>query len=250
MKRKGSEPDVKTGNRKGLLLLVILAAAMVLAAGIYVSDYYPAGPVALAALQSDETLTVEEHDGAVVFRPAEPLAGLIFYPGGKVEHTAYAPLLRQLAGNGVLCVLPEMPLRLAVLDADAAEGIPEWFPEVEDWYLGGHSLGGAMAAGYAADHAEDYEGLILLASYSTKDLSATELRVLSLYGSEDGVLDRENYAKYRNNLPENTAEQVIDGGCHACFGSYGPQAGDGTPAITEEQQIRIAAEAVLALIEN
>ena len=239
---------MKTGKRRGLLLLVILAA--VLAVGVYVNDYYPAGPGALAALESDETVTVERNDDAVVFRPAEPQAGLIFYPGGKVEHTAYAPLLRQLAERGVLCVLPEMPLRLAVLDADAAADIPEQFPQVEDWYLGGHSLGGAMAAGYAADHAEHYEGLLLLAAYSTKDLSDTELRVLSLYGSEDGVLDWENYEKYRSNLPADAVEQVIDGGCHACFGSYGPQKGDGVPTITEEQQLRITAEAILTLMEN
>ena len=240
---------MKTRERRVLLLLALLAA-VVLAVGIYVNDYYPAALAALAALESDEAVTVETTEGAVVFHPTDPQAGLIFYPGGKVEHTAYALLLRYLAEQGILCVLPEMPLRLAVLDADAAAGIPEQFPQVENWYLGGHSLGGAMAAGYAAEHAEAYEGLILLASYSTKDLSGTQLRVLSLYGSEDGVLDRENYEKYRNNLPADAVEQVIDGGCHACFGSYGPQAGDGTPAITEEQQIRIAAEAMLALMEK
>lgn len=249
-KKKEVNSALNVKKRRVRLLLAALAAAAALAVGVYVNDYYHAGPDALTALESDAAVTVEELDRKVVFRPAEPWAGLVFYPGGKVEHTAYAPLLRQLAEAGVLCVLPEMPLRLAVLDADAADGIPEQFPEVEDWYLGGHSLGGAMAAGYAADHGTDYEGLVLLAAYAAKDLSGTGLRVLSLYGSEDGVLDLGKYAESRDNLPADTVEQVIDGGCHACFGCYGPQAGDGTPTITEEQQIRIAAEAVLALMQN
>ena len=235
-------------KRRWLFLLPVLA--LLLAAGLYVNDYYHADAGALAAMESDMAVTVEQAGGTVVFRPEEPWAGLVFYPGGKVEHTAYAPLLRQLAEAGVLCVLPEMPLRLAVLDMDAAEGVLEQFPEVEDWYLGGHSLGGAMAAAYAAEQAGDYEGLILLAAYATKDLSASELRVLSLYGSEDGVLDLEKYETYRSNLPADMMEQIIDGGSHACFGSYGPQDGDGVAAITQEQQIRITVEAVLELMEN
>ena len=228
-----------------LLCLAVVVAVALLAAGIYVNDYYRADAAALAALESGGAVIVEQREDLVVFCPTEPQAGLIFYPGGKVEHTAYAPLLRALAEKGILCVLPEMPLRLAVLDADAAAGMPEQFPEVEDWYLGGHSLGGAMAAGYAADHGGAYRGLLLLASYSTEDLSDTELRVLSLYGSEDGVLDFEKYEEYRSNLPADAVEQIIDGGSHACFGSYGPQEGDGTAAITGEEQIRITAEAVL-----
>ena len=80
-----------------------------------------------------------------------------------------------------------------------------------------------MAANYAAAHSEDYDGLILLAAYSTKDLTQTPLRVLSVYGSEDGVMNRETYGKNWANLPSNTTEIILDGGCHAQFGSYGPQ---------------------------
>ncbi|MBQ3601265.1 MAG: alpha/beta hydrolase, partial [Lachnospiraceae bacterium] len=112
----------------------------------------------------------------------------MFYPGGKVEYTAYLPLMNSLAEEGILCVLLKMPFNLAVLDMNAADGIQEQFPEIENWYIGGHSLGGAMAASYLETHANDYQGLILLGSYSTADLSTTELEVLSIYGSEDTVL--------------------------------------------------------------
>ena len=171
--------------------------------------------------------------------------GLIFYPGGKVEHTAYAPLLKALAEEGWFCVLLEMPLRLAVLDADAADGIPEQFPFISEWYIGGHSLGGAMAASHAAKHAEDYEGLLLLVAYSTEDLTGTDLKVCSVYGSSDGVLNMEKYEQYRANLPENAVETVLEGGCHACFGSYGSQAGDGAHTMTAEEQRNLTAQLFL-----
>ena len=110
--------------------------------------------------------------------------------------------------------------------------------------IAGHSLGGAMAANYAATHSEDYGGLILLAAYSTKNLTQTSLRVLSIYGSEDGVLNRESYEKNWANLPADATEVILEGGCHAQFGGYGPQDGDGTP--TGEEPIRRTAGAIAA----
>ena len=141
-----------------------------------------------------------------------------------------------------------MPGNLAVLDANAADGLQQEHPEITTWYIAGHSLGGAMAANYAAAHAEDFDGLILLAAYSTKDISQTTLRVLSVYGSEDGVLNRESYEKNWSNLPTDTTEVVLDGGCHAQFGSYGPQNGDGIPTISGEEQVRQTTEVITAFI--
>lgn len=163
-----------------------------------------------------------------------------------MEDTAYAPLLHKLADKGILCVLVKMPCNLAVLDMNAADGIPEDFPEVNSWYIGGHSLGGAMAASYAAKHTDELDGLVLLAAYSTAHLTGSRLRVYSTYGSEDGVMNREKYEADRSNLPANTTEVVIDDGCHAGFGSYGPQAGDGTPTISGEDQQQQTADALAA----
>ena len=128
--------------------------------------------------------------------------------------------------------------------------IPEEYPDIENWYMAGHSLGGSMAASYISSHEEEFKGLILLAAYSTADLKETGLRVLSLYGSEDGVLKMDSYEKYRDNLPEDFTEIVIPGGCHAYFGSYGPQKGDGTPQISNEEQIRFTADAIGDFIED
>lgn len=232
-----------------VILAVCLALLLLLGIGgyTYVADYYHADETALAAMsyQADE-VQIKEDGNVTWFVPQEPTAGLIFYPGGKVEHTAYAPLLRACAEQGLLCALVRMPGNLAVLDANAADGLPEKHPEITTWYIAGHSLGGAMAANYAAAHSDDYSGLILLAAYSTKDLSQTPLRVLSVYGSEDGVMNREAYKKNWANLPTDTTEVILEGGCHAQFGSYGPQDGDGVPTISGEEQIRQTADAIAA----
>ena len=106
-----------------------------------------------------------------------------------------------------------------------------------------------MAASYLASHTEDFDGLILLGSYSTADLSESGLSVLSVYGSEDGVLNREKYAEYKPNLPEGFTETVIEGGNHAYFGAYGEQEGDGTATVTPAEQVRQTAEAILSLLE-
>ena len=240
-------------KRARIILSVCLALLLVIGIGgyAYVSDYYHADETALEAMAYQTDSVQTEQDGDVIwFVPEDPTAGLIFYPGGKVEHTAYAPLLRACAENGILCALVRMPSNLAVLDANAADGLRQKHPEITAWYMAGHSLGGAMASNYAAAHDEDYDGLILLAAYSTKDLTGTPLRVLSVCGSEDGVLDWESYEKNHANLPADTSEVVLDGGCHAQFGFYGAQDGDGVPTITGEEQIRQTAEAIAAFVSQ
>lgn len=230
-----------------LLLLIAIAVGCV----IYVTDYYPVDGRALIEYTSEEAsdcyFTIEE-DGLIVTTPSQAVAGLIFYPGGKVEYTAYLPLMLELSERGILCVLTPMPLNLAVLDVNAAEGICERFPEISDWYIGGHSLGGSMAASYLSKTDDNIAGLILLGSYSTADL--TDKRVLSVYGSEDGVMNREKYDKYKANLPNNLTEVVIEGGNHAGFGCYGEQDGDGTSTLGKWEQIKITADEIYGFIYN
>ena len=136
------------------------------------------------------------------------------------------------------------------MDVDAADGIQEKYPKIEEWYIGGHSLGGSMAASYVVDHVDEYEGLILLGSYSTAELANTDLNVISIYGSEDEVLNSEKYKKNRTNLPADFSEYVIEGGCHAYFGVYGHQEGDGTPTICNQQQIEITAQQIADWMEE
>lgn len=239
-------------NKK--LVIWIASVAVVLAltvggCGLYVSDYYRADISAIEAFGAGDCVTKTEiSDGVIAYGESDAKVGMIFYPGGKVEYTAYEPLMRLLASDGVLCILIKMPFNLAVLDVNAAEGVKELYPDIERWYMGGHSLGGSMAASYAAEHTEDFSGVILLGSYSTADLSETSLKVLSVFGSEDQVMNREKYDQYKKKLPSDMTEVEISGGCHAYFGMYGSQDGDGTPTVSAEAQIRETADCIAEFI--
>ena len=238
---------MKQKKRVFRIILAVLVL-LVFACGGYLCDYYHAEPEALevfAPVGVIGTETTEEGDR--VFGAKDADVGFIFYPGGKVESLAYVPLMRALTEKGVLCVLVEMPFHLAVFDMDAAEGIPQQYPEIERWYIGGHSLGGSMAAAYVSECPDAFEGLVLLGSYSTADLAETDLQVLSVYGSEDQVLNRENYEESKKNLPRDFEEVILEGGCHANFGMYGAQKGDGTPTMTREEQITLTADAFAAM---
>ena len=240
----------RTVKYKWLKLGVVAVLLLCGICWVYAADYYHADDIAVAAMSSAADVTVEQKGNTLVFVPENAETGLIFYPGGKVEYTAYAPLMRALADSGVLGVLVRMPLNLAVLDMNAADGIPEQYPQIKHWYIGGHSLGGSMAASHAAKNTSAYEGLVLLASYSTADLSTFGLSVISIYGSEDGVLNMEKYAECRRNFPTVFEEHIIEGGCHAGFGSYGPQYGDGVPTITGEEQIAETARLLTAFFDS
>ena len=240
--------------RKKLIIILssvfLILALLVGVCWIYVSDYYEADDTAIEAFLPEGEVGREDKDGNLVFAPEDATCGFIFYPGGKVEYTAYIPLMQACAEQGILCVLVEMPFNLAVLDVDAADGIPEQYPQIEHWYIGGHSLGGSMAASYVSDHHDQFDGLVLLGAYSTADLSDTDLAVLSIFGSEDKVMDRVKYADNKSNLPADYTEFVIEGGCHAYFGMYGPQDGDGTPTIRNNEQIWITVEKIGEMINR
>ena len=235
-------------NWKRILLIALAVFAVLYAAvAVYLGTYYRADMDAVYALgeESDVQFGVWG-DGTRVFKPAgEWDTALIFYPGDKVECDAYWPLLIRCAEEGIACMLVEMPGNLAVLDVDAAERVKELYPEVAHWYLGGHSLGGSMAATFTAN-AQWVEGLVLLAAYSTEPVNVP---VLSIYGSEDGVMDREKYEQYRPNLGADFVEHIIDGGNHAGFGYYGPQNGDGEASISRDDQIGQTAQMIADFIK-
>ena len=199
----------------------------------YTGDYYHAEPEALAALESDGEVTVEKTEYGWLFDGPSGTDALIFYPGGKVEETAYAPFLHELAREGMDVLLVKMPFRLAVFSPNKAGRVMGLY-EYDSWYIGGHSVGGAMAAVYASDHA-DLAGLIMCAAYPTKQLDSS-LTVVTVYGSNDRVLNMDKVEEGRALVPPDAVEYVIDGGNHAQFGNYGIQKGDGTASISAQEQ--------------
>lgn len=240
-------PIHKTHRKLKIVLMAVLAVivAGAIGFGVYVGDYYHADDAALAAMEPTDAVAVQRlEDGDIAFVPGDPRAGIVFYPGGKVQAEAYAPLMQDLAERGFLCVIVCMPFNLAVLDANGADGVQERFPAVQRWILMGHSLGGVMAAGYLDGRAQSWDGLVLLGAYSTADLSDDGVAVLSITEDSDGVLNRQAAADNEGNLGEDAREFVIPGGNHAQFGSYGPQDGDGEASISPEEQQALTADEI------
>ena len=224
-------------RKKRYIVVLAIVAALLATFLAYTADYYRADAEAEAALTSDAAVQVSRTGYGWLFDGPSDDSALIFYPGAKVEETAYAPLLHGIAAEGMDVCLVKMPFHLAFFGLNKATDVMDRYA-YGNWYIGGHSLGGAMAAEYAASHGERLDGLILLAAYPTKALDSSLLEI-SIYGSEDTVLNMEKVVSGRSYAPANYAEFEIEGGNHAQFGSYGMQKGDGTAAITaDEQQCR------------
>jgi len=233
---------------KRVVAVVAVALALVVGTSIwYVSDYYHAQPASNFAAQgshSDAARLVEETDMLIKVGDPKSKNGIVFYPGAKVESSAYVPLAQYLADYGFCCAIVKMPFHLAMLDISAADDVIITSSSVENWWIVGHSLGGAMASAYAEGNQDILQGIVFLAAYPARDLSGTGLSALTLYGSEDGVLNRDKLQETAKMLPEDTRTSVIEGGNHAGFGEYGPQAGDGRAFITSDWQQQQTAEEI------
>ena len=241
----------KTKKAKFRIWIPSLLAAYLVFLLLFVGFRYRARPEAFKSLQSDSDISVNYvTNNLILMTPQQPKAGIIFYPGALVQFEAYGPLMRKCAKRGYACVIVRMPLNLAFLNGDAAVKIRNYYTGVPHWFIAGHSLGGVIAAACVGSHPADFDGLILLASYSVKDLRDSGMGVLSVYGSRDGVLNMEKYHKYKRNLPGNTKEYIIEGGNHAFFGDYGSQAGDMEALISREEQMEQTAIQMDMFIEQ
>ncbi|MBP1744622.1 MAG: alpha/beta fold hydrolase [Firmicutes bacterium] len=223
-------------------IIAIIAAVSLFAAAFYIYslDYYRADASAVQVIEADGA-RIKSGDGITVFladSATDKGSALIFYPGGKVEAAAYAPLLQRLSQNGITCVLVRMPFNLAVFDVNAADRVYDMLPDIKSWYIGGHSLGGAMASSYAGKNTDKIKGVVLLGAYP---VGSNDISTLTVYGSEDLVLDRTKLEGVKNITR-------ISGGNHAYFGYYGEQKGDGKALITREDQQRQTAEAIIGFI--
>jgi hypothetical protein len=225
-------------KRWWLILIGILVTAMIgfVAWGLIIPTPMPE---AIAAMQSDNQVKVTSKPW-LVFQPVDgmPTTGFIIYPGGRVDPRAYAPQAHEIASKGYLVVIVPMPLNLAVFGSNKASKVIDEFPNIENWVIGGHSLGGSMAALYAYNHSDQIDGLVLWASYpaSSNDLSNSNLKVVSISASLDGLATPDKIEASRQLLPAGTTWVNIIGGNHAQFGWYGSQAGDETATISRTDQ--------------
>lgn len=232
-------------KRLGLAVTLLLVIAI---AGFVIWAETPLGPMpeALAALQSDEQVHVETSPW-LTFAPVgqQPDIGMILYPGGRVDARSYAPPARAIAAKGYLVVITPMPLNMAFLAPNRADKVIAAHPEIQVWVIGGHSLGGAMAAQYAARNPENVNAVVLWASYPPASDPLTDFPgpVLSIYGTLDmglaGILARKDL------LSADTQWVVIEGGNHAQIGWYGPQPGDNPANISRQAQQKKMIQATL-----
>lgn len=240
--------------RKAVIIgAAILVVLFIAGAGFIIWAETPLGPMseALQALNSDAQVKVTTGD-RLVFQPvnATTKTGFIFYPGGRVDYRSYAPLAHDVASEGYLVVIVRMPLNLAVFSPNAAQGVIELHPEIENWIIGGHSLGGSMAAQYVSTSPASVNGLILLEAYpaSGNDLSSKQLEVLTIHGSRDGLVSSTQIDDSLKQLPKETVRVEIIGGNHAQCGWYGPQPGDLDATISREDQQQQIVRAIVDLL--
>lgn len=209
----------------------------------------PIEPEAQAALVADAQVTVDTSSW-LTFAPegAQATTGFIFYPGGRVDARAYAPLARDVAAAGYLAVIVPMPLNLAIINYNAANDVIAAHPEIDQWAIGGHSLGGSMSAWFAFDNPDAVQGLALMASYSDRDLSDRDLDVSVIYGTLDGLASVEQVEGGAANLPADAVWVKIEGGNHAQFGWYGDQERDNPATIAHDDQQAQLVAATLDLL--
>lgn len=236
----------KTNHRLRHVCFILAAVILVLAVvcTIYVNQYYHSDNIAMQYLEGTDEVKVRKISSGLFLDGSGEDYAMIFYPGAKVEYTAYLPMLMQMAEQGIDCFLVKMPGNLAFLGSDKAEGIMKDY-EYDHWYMSGHSLGGAMAASYAARHLEELDGLVLFAAYPTDSLVRDGFQVISVYGSEDRVLNQVKMEEGLKWMPADYTEVCIQGGNHAQFGSYGVQQGDGQAQITPQEQWKQTVQAVM-----
>ena len=211
----------------------------------YVSIYNHADKSVKNYLISDDVTVKKEKDG-YYFDGKGTNDLIIFYPGAKVEYTSYAPLMHELASSGIDTFLVKMPFNMAMFGENKASKIIKKY-NYNSIYVSGHSLGGVVASSYASK-TDKVKGVILLASYSTKSLSNKE--VLSIYGTNDGVLDKKAYDKNKSNLPNNYTEYVIDGANHSQFGLYGLQKKDKEASISFDTQLFLTVNKIIDFVNK
>ncbi len=234
----------RNGERLAVWALALLV--VVVAIGAALVQPYPVDDRRVAAVAADPAVSVERTDAGVVVRPAAGATdALAFYPGALVPPAAYVPLAGRLAAEtGLAVYLLDVPLNLAVLDVDAADAVVGSDPAVGRWYVGGHSLGGAMACRYADGNADRLAGVVLLGAYCDVDVRDTDLAVLTVVGTRDDVVNRERLAASRALVPPDARFVAVEGTNHTQVGVYRGQTD--TPATVTDEAARERVVAAVA----
>ena len=243
----------KKHKMKGWVKGVIIPLSSLLLTFLFVLSYfafnYPASDNAKSYLKGDDEIDLSINQHWYCFdNKANDDTAIIFYSGAKVDPIAYSPLCNSIAHMGIDVYIMKMPLYFPLLNINAADKVAS-LNKHQNLYLMGHSLGGSTAALYLSKtNYTSYKGIIFLASYPNKKLNDS-YKCLSIYGTNDLVLNKEEYNKNISNFPLNFKEVIIEGGNHSNFGDYGHQRNDGVASISKEEQINITKQEIMDFIE-
>ena len=241
-------------KRRFKIIIVVLLAITIVLVGFVVWAETPLAPMAEAyeALESDSAVNVSTKDW-ITFQPVIPNknVGFIIYPGGRVDFRSYAPMAHRIAAEGYHVVIVRMPLNLAVFGVNIASDVINSYSQISSWVVGGHSLGGTMAAQFVHENPSEVKGLVLWAAYpaSGTDLSKDNLLVTTIQGTNDGLVSSSQIEDSLELLPASTSRIEINGGNHAQFGWYGDQEGDNAATISREEQQSQIFNATLQVLE-
>ncbi|WP_273852545.1 alpha/beta hydrolase [Guptibacillus spartinae] len=234
---------MKKRLKRTFLIILLLLVVVAIAFYFWAKSAYEPTKEALTYIE-------ESNEKELTFGSPKAEKGIIFYQGGKVEEEAYAYLGNQLANEGYFVVIPRLTLNLAILDGDKAADVIERYGEVDNWYIGGHSLGGAVASSFATEHPDAIHGLFFLAAYPIEDMSNLAIPTLTIYGEDDGVAVLSDQKEKENLLSTQSDIHVIKGGNHANYGMYGEQKGDNPASITSKEQINETVKIVTKWIKE
>jgi pimeloyl-ACP methyl ester carboxylesterase len=237
----------------GLLMVLLLVATLIVVGFRWLTDERRPLPKAILALESDGLVEVVQEPW-LTFAPTQgtPDTGFVFYPGGRIDPQGYAPLMKAIASEGYLVVVPEMPLNIAAFHPNVVDEIIAYYADIGRWAIGGHSVGGTMAAQYTNSHREVIDGLAIWASYpaDNADLSRSDIPVALIYGSGDPRVNDSSVAERRHLLPDDASYTRIDGGDHHQFGSYETDPQDQHATIHRDSQQQQIVQATLSLLDS
>jgi hypothetical protein len=240
-------------RKRNIVILAIVGFLLFAIISFVVWAETPLGPMpeVIQALKSDSTVDVSTGQW-LTFTPhgVKATTGFIIYPGGRVNYTSYSPTAHAIAERGYLVVLMPMPLNLAVLGVNKANDPIKSYTDIKAWAIGGHSLGGTMAAQFAHDNSAVIKGLVLWAAYPTSrnDFSMMDTKATTIHGTNDGLVSTSQIDDSMKLLPKDTVRVEIQGGNHSQFGWYGNQPGDNPATISHEEQQGQTVNATIQLL--
>ena len=242
---------IKTSQVIKVICLALFASALLFAIAWVFIPFGP-GVEARAALVSDSKVRVQQTAEWVTFIPTakQPTTGLILYPGAHVDYRSYAAVAREIALHGYQVTVVRMPANLAVFGISRADQVISAYPAIQRWAIGGHSLGGMVAARYAAEHPREILGVVFWAAFPLADLSRSDLAGASTYGTKDMGLELQAVQVSLPFLPPGTTVEPIQGGGHTGFGDYQTMFGGSSADISPELQQAYAADLTINLLQK